>query len=300
MPPFDTTFDRYRFSAIPARPVYDWPEGKRLAVYFALNIEAFEFGRNPGNDFTSMPAAPFHRGYAYRDYGNRVGLWRIQRLFEEFEIPLAVIVNASVYDACPEVLEPFRARGDEIIGHGRTNSERQIDMTAEDESAMLQQVVARITAEEGTPPRGWLGPFISQSAQTPELLKRHGFDYMLDWFYDDQPTWFGTQEGPILAVPYPSMELNDLPAYVNRKASDGDFTTMLIDCFDEQLEESALYPQVYAASLHTFLTGQPHRIRQLRRVLRHIAARRDQIWLTTPGQIAAHVTALPEGIVALP
>jgi len=297
---FDTKFDRYGFSAIPSRPVYDFPDGKRLAVYFALNIEAFEFGRNPGNDFTSMPSPPFHRGYAYRDYGNRVGLWRIARLFAEFDIPLGIIVNASVYDVCPEVLEPFRARGDEIIGHGRTNSERQVDMTPEQEAEMMSEVVARITAEEGTPPRGWLGPFISQSAQTPELLKRSGFEYMLDWFYDDQPTWFRTGEGPILAVPYPSMELNDLPAYVNRKASDSDFTTMLIDCFDEQFEESSLYPQVFAASLHTFLTGQPHRIRQLRRVLTHIAARRDSVWITTPGQIARHVATLPPGTVVGP
>lgn len=294
---FDTKMDRYSFSAIPSRPVYDFPGGKRLAVYFALNIEAFEFGRNPGSDFTSMPSPPFHRGYAYRDYGNRVGLWRIQRLFAEFDIPLGIIVNASVYDACPEVLVPFRERGDEIIGHGRTNSERQVDMSPEQEAVMMAEVVARITAEEGRPPRGWLGPFISQSAQTPELLKKNGFEYMLDWFYDDQPTWFRTEEGPILAVPYPSMELNDLPAYVNRKASDSDFTTMLIDCFDEQLEESSLYPQVFAASLHTFLTGQPHRIRQLRRVLAHIAARRDSIWITTPGEIARHVAALPPGIV---
>jgi len=300
MTKFDTKIDRYPFSAIPARPTYDWPGRKRLAAYFALNIEAFEFGRNPGNDFTSMPSAPFHRGYAYRDYGNRVGIWRILRLFEEFKIPLAIIVNASVYDVCPDVLVPFRQRGDEFIGHGRTNSERQIDMTAEQESEMLGQVVKRITAEEGAPPRGWLGPFISQSPQTPELLKQHGFQYMLDWFYDDQPTWFRTDNGPILAVPYPSMELNDLPAYVNRKASDGDFTTMLIDCFDEQLEESVLYPQVYAASLHTFLTGQPHRIRQLRRVLAHIAAQRDKVWITTPARIAEHVAALPQGVVATP
>jgi len=297
---FDPKFDRYGFSPIPSRPVYDFPDGKRLAVYFALNIEAFEFGRNPGPDFTSLPSAPFHRGYAYRDYGNRVGLWRIHRLFAEFDIPLGIIVNASVYDACPEVLVPFRERGDEFIGHGRTNSERQVEMSAADEAAMMAEVVARITAEEGHPPRGWLGPFISQSAQTPELLKKNGFDYMLDWFYDDQPTWFRTGEGPILAVPYPSMELNDLPAYVNRKASDSDFTTMLIDCFDEQLEESQLYPQVFAASLHTFLTGQPHRIRQLRRVLAHIAARRDRIWITTPGRIARHVAALPPGTVVGP
>lgn len=292
--------DRYRFSAIPQRPVYDWPGGKRLAAYIALNIESFEFGRNPGNDFTSQPAAPYHRGYAYRDYGNRVGVWRILRLCEEFDIPLAVLANGMVYSTAPEVLEPFRARGDEFVGHGRTNSERQIEMDEATERAMLAEVRDTMEKHEGKPPRGWLGPFISQSARTPELLVQAGYDYMLDWWFDDQPQWFRTDAGPIVAVPYPSMELNDLPAYINRKASDSDFTRMAIDAFDEQLSESELYPQVYCLSLHTFTSGQPHRIRQLRSIFKHIAAYRDRIWLTTPSEIASHVISLPEGVVALP
>ena len=297
MKKFDNGNDRYGYSPIVSRPVYDWPEGKRLAVYFALNVEGFEFGRNPGGDFTSMPSAPYHRGYAYRDYGNRVGVWRIHALFEQFDMPLAVLANGSVYDVCPEVLDAFRKRGDEIVGHGRTNSERQADMSEEVERTMLQEVRALFEKHEGKPPAGWLGPFISQSPRTPELLKSLGFKYMLDWWFDDQPMWFRTDNGPILAVPYPSMELNDLPAYVNRGASDEEFTRMAIDAFDEQLAESARYPQVYCLSLHTFLTGQPHRIRQLRHILEHIQAHRDQIWLTTPGAIADHVAALPPGIV---
>ena len=292
--------DRYPFSAIVDRPVYNWPNQTRLAVYVALNIEAFEFGRNPGNDFTSMPSPPFHRGYAYRDYGNRVGIWRILRLCEDFDMPLAILANGKVYEMCPEVLAPFRKRGDEFVGHGRTNSERQIDMSEAEERTMLSEVRETMIRHEGKPPKGWLGPFISQSEKTPELLKELGWAYKLDWWYDDQPTWFRTDNGPILAVPYPSMELNDLPAYVNRKASDLDFTQMALDAFDEQLSESERYPQVYCLSLHTFLTGQPHRIRQLRRIFERIARHRDSIWLTTPGAIADHVAGLPDGIVPKP
>jgi len=297
---FKNHFDRYPFSWIGHRQAYDWPGSTRLAVYFALNIEAFEFGRNPGNDFTSMPSAPYHRGYAYRDYGNRVGAWRLLQLFDAFDIPLTILANGSVYTACPEVLEPFRQRGDEFVGHGRTNSERQIDMAEDDERAMIREVRDQMARVEGRPPAGWLGPFISQSPRTPELLKSLGFDYMLDWFFDDQPAWFRTDAGPILAVPYPSMELNDLPAYVNRGCSDEEFAAMLVDAFDEQLEESRTHPLVYCVSLHTFMSGQPHRIRRLRRVLEHIAAHRDRIWLTTAGGIARHVRSLEPGIVPMP
>jgi len=296
---FEHGNDRYDYSAIVNRPVYDWPEGRRLAVYFALNIEGFEFGRNPGNDFTSMPSAPYHRGYAYRDYGNRVGVWRILREFESFGFPLAVLANGSVYDVCPEVLEACRRRGDEMVGHGRTNSERQADMSPDAERTMLGEVRSLFERHEGKAPAGWLGPFISQSPNTPELLKELGWKYMLDWWFDDQPMWFRTNHGPILAVPYPSMELNDLPAYVNRGASDEEFTRMAIDAFDEQLQESSQYPMVYCLSLHTFLTGQPHRIRQLRRILSHIASQRDRVWLTTPGAIAEHVAGLPPGVVPI-
>jgi len=299
---FDTKFDRYPFSALPKRQTYSWPNGARLAVYFALNVEAFEFGRNPGPDFTSLPSAPFHRGYAYRDYGNRVGIWRILELFDRYQIPLAILTNTSVYDACPEVLEPFRKRGDEFVGHGRTNSERQIDMDTETERTMLQEVCERFRQEEGRTPKGWLGPFISQSAQTPELLLENGFTYMMDWWFDEQPQWFRTPRGPILAVPYPTMELNDIPAFINRGSSDTDFTRMVTDGFDQQLEdgETKGWPLVCAISLHTFLMGQPHRARQLRTILEHMAAQRTRVWFTTPGAIAEHVYGLPEGVVPKP
>lgn len=297
---FDTRNDRYPFMSVRNRPVYDWPNGKRLAVYFAINIEAFEFGRNPGPDFTTMPTAPFHRGYAYRDYGNRIGAWRLLDMFDELGLPLSILTNTAVYDVYPELLAAFRARGDEFVGHGRTNSERQVDMTEADEDAMLSEVCARFAKEEGAPPKGWLGPFISQSAKTPELLRQRGFTYMLDWFFDEQPQLFRTDSGPILAVPYPSMEMNDLPAIFNRRMSDAEFVTMLMDGFDQQLEDSARYPLVYCVALHTFVMGQPHRARALRRALEYIAARRDDIWITTAGGIADHVLALPKGILIEP
>ncbi|MGM4903378.1 polysaccharide deacetylase family protein [Tardiphaga sp. 866_E4_N2_1] len=300
MTKFDTKMDRYPFVPIPKRPVYDWPNGKRLAVYFAINIEAFEFGRNPGPDFTTMPTAPFHRGYAYRDYGNRVGAWRLLDMFDELNIPLSVLTNAAVYDAYPELVAAFRNRGDEFVGHGRTNSERQVDMTEDQEREMLREVCARFEHEEGSAPRGWLGPFISQSAKTPELLVENGFRYMLDWFFDEQPQLFRTDNGPILSVPYPSMELNDLPAIFNRKVSDEEFASLLIDAFDQQLEDSRKYPLVYSVALHTFVMGQPHRARRLRHALEHIAKQRDDIWLTTAGEIAKYTLTLPKGVLIEP
>lgn len=287
--------NRYNFSSIQNRPKYEWPNGAKLAIYFALNVEAFEFGLNPGSDFTSMPKAPFHRGYAYRDYGNRIGIWRLLNLFNDFQYPCSILLNASVYDFCPEILEPWRNRGDEIVGHGRTNSERQAEMDFATEKKMFEEVNERYLINEGKTPKGWLGPFISQSKNTPELLKEFGYSYMMDWWFDDQPQWFRTDLGKILAIPYPSMELNDIPAFINRGIDDDAFTRMMIDTFDEMFEESIRFgwSQINCISLHTFLMGQPHRIRQLRRFFKHLEKYKNDIWICHPGQISDYIYSLP-------
>lgn len=289
--------NRYPFSAIVDRPDYSWPGGKRLAFYIALNVEQFGFGERTGGDFTSVPHPPYHRGFAWRDYGNRVGIWRLLELFEEFELPVTMLVNTALYDHCPRVLEPFRARGDEFVGHGRTNSEHQGELPEEEERALIAEVTDTIRTHEGTPPRGWMSPWISQSTLTPDLLQEAGYRYMLDWHCDDQPVWFSTRGGSILAVPYPAMEVNDMVSIVYRRVSDTDFTRMIVDNFDEMLAQSAAQPLVCMVSLHTFVVGQPFRVRELRKAFQHIAAHRDEIWLTHPGAIAEHVAALPPGTV---
>ncbi len=289
--------DRYPYSAITGRADYAWPEGRRLAAYIALNVEHFAFGEPPGSDFTSVPLPPYHRSYAWRDYGNRVGIWRILELFEELELPLALLVNSCVYDHCPQVVEPFRRRGDEIVGHGRTNSQRQADLPEAEERRLIAEATETLTRHEGKPPAGWLGPWISQSAVTPDLLKEAGYRYMLDWHCDDQPLWFRTRAGPLLAVPYPTMELNDSTAIIYRRVSEADFTSMIVEQFDEQLEQSARQPLVFTLSLHTFIVGHPYRLRHLRRALTHLAAHRERVWFTHPGAIAAHVEGLPPGTV---
>ncbi len=292
------THDRYPYSAIVDRPDYTWPGGKRLAFYIALNVEQFAFGEPPGSDFTSVSLPPYHRSYAWRDYGNRVGIWRLVELFEALALPVAVLVNSAVYRHCPRVLEPFRARGDEFVGHGRSNSQRQGDQPEHVERAWIAEATAVIREHEGHPPQGWLGPWISQSWVTPDLLKEAGYRYMLDWHFDDQPQWFATRAGPLLAVPYPAMEVNDSPAFVYRRVSEPDFTRMIVDNFDEMLEQSRQQPLVCMLSLHTFIAGHPFRVRELRRALQHVAAHRDDVWLTHPGAIARHVAALPAGTVA--
>lgn len=288
--------DRYAYSALPDRPVYDWPGGKRLAVCLCNNIEWFSFMTGLGSDHTQPGAAQTTRNYAWRDYGNRVGLWYLFDLLDELGLPASHNLNAAVLDNCPRIVDRIRARGDEVIGHGLTNSERQDIMDEATERAMIEATTDSISRHFGAPPRGWLGPYIVQSDVTLDLLKEAGYSYMLDWPADDQPFWMKTRTGPILSVPY-SIELNDSPAQVFRHHTGRQFEEMIIDHFDEMLVQSRKYPLVFNIVLHPFVIGQPFRLHALRRALARILEHREELWLTTPGGIADHIASLPEGTV---
>jgi hypothetical protein len=256
--------DRYDYSPITERPDYDWPGGKRLAFYLALNIEHFHFGEGRGHTPTREAPHPDHRNYAWRDYGLRVGIWRIFDLLDELGLPAAHLLNSTVYDHAPPILDRIRTRGDEIVGHGRTNSEAQGQLSEPDE----------------------------------DLLKEAGYSYQLDWPFDDQPIWMRTRAGPILSIPYP-VEINDSPALLNRRHTADDFARMAIDQFEQLLADSKHQPLVCGISTHTFAVGQPFRLPHLRRMLEHVVNHPDveRVWFTRPGDIARHIATLEPGIV---
>ena len=291
------THDRYDYVPLRGRADYTWPGGHRLAVYFALNLEHFSYGEGLGAELAPGGPQPDILNFAWRDYGNRVGAWHMLDAFDALNLPMAALVNSTMYDYAPSLVAACRARGDEIVGHGRTNSERQGELDETAERVLIDHATKRLAEAEGRPAEGWLGPWISHSHRTPDLLAEAGYRYLLDWSMDDQPVWFRCRGGQrILAVPYPQ-EVNDIPQIAARKVGGADFADIIIDHFDEMLELSEKRPLVMGVALHAYLVGQPHRLRHLKRALRHIAARRERIWLTTPGAIAQHCMSLPAGVV---
>ena len=291
------THDRYDYVPLRGRADYSWPAGRRLAVYFALNLEHFSYGEGLGAELAPGGPHPDILNYAWRDYGNRVGAWYMLDAFDALRLPMAALVNSSMYDYAPELIAACRARGDEIVGHGRTNAERQGVLAEADERTLIAEATSRLAEAEGRPPEGWLGPWISHSHVTPDLLAEAGYRYLLDWCMDDQPVWFRCRgDRRILAVPYPQ-EVNDIPQIAGRKIGGDAFADIIVDQFDEMLELSQERPLVMGVALHAYLVGQPHRLRHLKRALRHIAKHRDRIWLTTPVAIARHCLSLPASVV---
>ena len=289
--------DRYDYHAWPDRPAYAWPGGARLAVYLGLNLEHFAFGEGLGAELVPAGPQPDVLNFAWRDYGNRVGAWRLLALLDELRLPATVLLNSAMYGYAPALVAAHRARGDEIAGHGRTNSERQSVLPEAEERALIAESTAAILRHEGKAPRSWLSPWIAESRSTPDLLVEAGYGYTLNWCADDAPIWMRTRAGRLLAIPYPQ-EVNDIPAIVARKDGAAQFADMIVDDLEERLLQVADgKPQVMGIALHPYLVGQPYRLRQLRRALLQLAARRDVAWITTAGGVFEHVLSLPAGLI---
>ena len=154
---------RYPYQPITQRPDFHWPGGKRLAVFIALNLEQYAFGEGMVEDLVPNMPPPDVLNNSWRDYGNRVGAWRLHDLFRSLRLPVSLLINTALYDSCPTLIDAFRADGAEIASHGRTNSEHQGGLDEAAERALIDEVTQRITAHEGRPPAGWLSPWIAET-----------------------------------------------------------------------------------------------------------------------------------------
>lgn len=289
---------RYQHSSIVKRPDYSWPGGKRLAFYIALNIEHFAYLAGTGMGPTNRGEPQTMRTYAWRDYANRVGNWRLFEILDELKLPASILLNSEVCQHYPDIVEKIRARGDDVLGHGRTNSEMMKPFWEEDEARIIAEVTETIRKHVGTRPTGWMGPAADESSVTPDLLKEAGYTHLLDWPLDDQPIWMKTRAGPLLSVPYP-MELNDANKLALRDHTGREFADIIVDQYEELAEKSEKQPLVFALAVHGFLVGQPFRVRALRQALKHCTGHKlkDRVWFTRAGDIARHCLSMPEGII---
>jgi peptidoglycan/xylan/chitin deacetylase (PgdA/CDA1 family) len=285
------THGRFDYSPITARPDFTWPGGKRLAVYIALCVEHFSYGKD-GLGLSYSPGIPHPNTYnwAWREYGNRVGGWRLLTMFQEHGIRPTVLLNTECYEHCPELVDAYRAAGTEFVAHGRTNSIQPNELDEDAERTMIAEVVEAMSEREGKPPAGWMSPGANPSAVTEDLLAEQGFRYTLDWPMDDQPVWMRTRGGPLLSVPYPH-EVNDVPMINFHHGTAAAFAEMMTDNLDELVEQSAQQPLVCGIVAHTFIMGQPFRLWRFRKAVEHLVSL-PGVWLTTPGEVAEHYAGI--------
>jgi len=284
--------NRFPYSGIVNRPAFTWPGGKRLAVYLAVCVEHFSYGEGGlGLSYSPGLAQPNTYNWAWREYGNRVGGWRLAEMAEEFGIPLTVLLNAACYGHCPELVRAMKGESGEIVAHGMTNSTHPNGMSEQQERDTIAQVTAAIARHEGQAPLGWMSPGANPSARTEDLLQEAGYRYTLDWPMDDQPVWMRAGGGHLLSVPYPH-EVNDVPMIALHHGTAPAFAQMAIDNCDELLRASSRQSLAYGITAHTFIVGQPFRLKQFRAVLAHLNAHSEHIWFTTAGAIAGYYAGL--------
>ena len=270
------------------RPKIRWPGGEKLAFWIAPNIEFYEFEppANPSRPGWPKPQ-PDVVGYAQRDFGNRVGHWRLMELLDRFGLRGAVSLNVAMCDHCPEIIEACAARGWEFFSHGVYNTRYSYGMDEAQERAVLEDSIRTVERATGQRIRGYLAPALTHTERTFDLIAELDFWYTCDLFQDDQPQPLKTKSGRLVSLPY-SLEVNDVITYGALAMSPWRYADVLKRHFDQLLEESEASGCVMCIPLHAYLVAQPHRIRPFAEALRHITAHAGDVWFATGAEIAAH------------
>ncbi len=275
---------RFPYSPIARRPPMRLPGDARIAVWIVPNIEHYHYGK-PAISLTPMTAglSPDVLNYAWRDYGVRVGIWRIMEILERQGFVATAAINSEACAHYPQIVAEGNRLGWEWMAHGENNSSLFTGMPQEVEKGVLAGVLDTIARATGTRSRGWLGPALTETDNTLDLLAEAGIGYVADWCNDEQPYVMKTRSGPIVALPY-TLEIGDIPIFLTHGGTGEDFFRIVTDQFDTMYEEGRKNPRVLCLALHPFLTGHPFRARHLEKALAHIR-RHDGVWIATGSQI---------------
>ena len=261
----------YPYVPINDRPILSWPNGARLAVWIIPNIEFFPLTQGiAGSVYNSHAPVPSVRAWAQRDYGNRVGIWRIMEVLQKHGVRASPTMNSDICDHHPQIVRACVELGWEILGHNETNSRWLNQMEPDEERESIARALGKIEALSGRRPTGWLGAGLAETWNTLDNLLDAGIEYVADWVCDDQPFSMDVGGRKLVSIPY-SYEINDLPFLQTRNHTIDEFVTAIKRQFDTLYAEGAQSGRVMAICLHPYLIGVPHRIKGLDDALSYIA-----------------------------
>jgi len=278
--------DGYDDSFIFERKRFTWPGGKTLALWIIPNVEVWQFDSPAGAAISPNTAnrVPDVINYAWRDYGMRVGLWRIADVLDAAGLRATVALNSMVCDVFPKAVDEMKRRGWEFMGHGLTNSRTLANLSMEEEREVIQTTLQTIQRATTKRPRGWLGPGLTETFNTLDLLAEAEVAYVGDWNSDDQPFEMKVKKGRLYAIPY-GMDINDM-SLINRLGYTGEqYLQALVDQFDTLYADSQRTARVMGIPLHPFLTGQPWRAPYLKKAIAHFK-QYERVWFATGSEIA--------------
>jgi peptidoglycan/xylan/chitin deacetylase (PgdA/CDA1 family) len=288
-------FSRYDYSAIDRRAPLRFPQGNRVALLLYVNVQHFPADRSELVHAMVPATANFQPDIlntTWRDYGMRVGVWRLFEILRRHRVRASALLNRDVCHEYPEVVAQGNSDQWEWLASSHHGSSYLNNLCEADERKAVKEVLDGIQQGTGHRPRGWLTPCFSESFNTPDLLADSGIEYLCDYTCDDQPFPLKVKSGSLLSIPY-SLEINDIAAFLAVGVSGADFGAMIRDQFDVLYREGATNGRVLAICLHTFLMGQAFRAKHLDEALSYIM-QHDGLWAATAGEVNDwYRTALP-------
>lgn len=275
--------ERIAYRAMPERPPLAWPAGARLALWVVPNVEHYEYQPQVVRVRDPWPRMPHPDilGYGTRDYGNRVGVWRLMQVLDRFAIRATVSLSAAVLEMFPEITEAMLARRWAFMSHGLYNTRYHWGLSEDEERQAIAECTAIHRRVTGRGIDGWFSPAASNTERTPDLVAEAGIGYLCDLYHDDQPTWVRVRHGELVSLPY-TMEVND--AICQRRGMEAEgFARKILDEFETLHAEGG---RVMCIAVHPYITGQPHRIAAFERALEHLL-RQPGVWCATGDEIVA-------------
>ena len=272
---------RYDFLPIINRKQIKWPNGAKVALWVGPNIEYFHVDKPIPSNSTTVPNV---LAYTLRDYGSRIGVFRMMEVLDKYDLKASVLLNADVCDHQPQIIAEGKKRDWEWLGHGLTNNTRMTDYPPEEERNIIHQVKEKITKATGVAPKGWLGPGWAETFNTLDHLAAEGFEYVCDWGCDDQPFAVRVRTGKMVSVPYRGVA--DLPLLKDSYYTPPQYLQAACDAFDTIYRQSERVPSVFTVGLHPYLIGASHVIKYLDKALEYILSH-EGVWKTTAGEIAS-------------
>ncbi|HXD52187.1 MAG TPA: polysaccharide deacetylase family protein [Burkholderiales bacterium] len=271
---------RLPYSAIVDRKPLKLPRGVRLVVWPIVNVEVWDIERPmprqalpPPTGVTRLPDVPH---WAWHEYGNRVGFWRLKAAFDKLKITPSLSINARVCEDYPRIAKAAHEAGWEFMGHSYDQRPIQLEPN---QRATIKKTVKVIKSFTGKPPVGWLGPGFTQTLDTPENLVEAGIKYICDWPIDDEPVEIKTAKGPLLTLPY-SIELNDIALMIVQHQAPQELYTRCMDYFERLYAESASRAKIMSIAVHPYISGTPFRIKYLEQVLAALRKKRGVVFWT--------------------
>jgi len=272
--------ERISYSPISEREPLKLPGGSRMIVWTIVNVEEWDIDQTMPRTVLTPPAGgsptPDIPNWAWHEYGNRVGFWRMLEVLDNLGIKAVLAINGTAVTAYEPIARAALDRGWEFMGHGYTQRNMQ---KVENEAADIAKTTDVIKAFTGRRPRGWLGPGLTETWETPDSLVEAGYEYVCDWVLDDQPVVLKTRTKPIVNVPY-TQECNDVAMMLIQHHSAAEYYRRAMDQFEQIYADSGNSARIMALVVHPYIMGVPHRLKYYRRALEEIRAHKDVVFWT--------------------